>query len=238
MLLMKEFFSSHSIVSIVSGVLAVFLAFVYLSLSSAADNQRLAKEISSLRNPISVVVATRDIGRGTRLTKKDLQIVKVPKAYLKAGFIKNKDQVIGKEVLTEIYGSEVIIPKRISGNQSARASLGIRLGRVAVAVGIDEISGVAGGIRPGDRVDVFITDEEDGRTSLIYKNITVIGIGGVYPYSLTDNSENTRDSGERYSSSMNVVLELTRSAARKLTEASENGKLKLALCAAEASEIF
>ncbi len=158
MLLMKEFFSSHSIVSIVSGVLAVFLAFVYLSLSSAADNQRLAKEISSLRNPISVVVATRDIGRGTRLTKKDLQIVKVPKAYLKAGFIKNKDQVIGKEVLTEIYGSEVIIPKRISGNQSTRASLGIRLGRVAVAVGIDEISGVAGGIRPGDRVDVFITD--------------------------------------------------------------------------------
>ena len=236
---MKEFFNSHSIVSIVSGVLAVFLAFVYLSLSSAADNQRLAKEISSLRNPISVVAAARDIGRGTRLTEKDLQIVKVPKAYVKAGFTKNKDQVIGKEVLAEIYGGEVIIPKRISGDQSTRASLGIRRGRVAVAVGIDEISGVAGGIRPGDRVDIFITDEEDERTSLIYKNIVVIGIGGVYPYSLTDHSEDDQDSVDRYSGgSMNVVLELTRGTARKLTESSENGKLKLALRAAETSEIF
>ncbi len=225
---------SYSFISIASGVLAVLLTFAYLSLSRAADQKRLAIEISAIKTMDPVVVATKDIRPGTRLTEQDIKTKDVPRAYIAAGSINDERKVLGREALVEIYSGEAVFSKRISGSKSKRASVDLRAGKVALAVGTDEISGVAGGIRPGDKVDVFATEQEDGQTRLILENVLVVGVGGVYPYGPKEVDEDDVSSANRYvSSGTTVVLELSRINARKLTQASENGKLRLALCSAK-----
>ncbi|HEB12326.1 MAG TPA: Flp pilus assembly protein CpaB [Actinobacteria bacterium] len=227
---------SYSFISIASGVLAVFLTFAYLSLSRAADKQRLATEISAIKTKDPVVVAIRDIRRGTRLTEQDIGTRMIPRAYIAAGSINDERQALGREALEAIYSGEGVSSKRISGSKSKRASADLRAGNVALAVGIDEISGVAGGIRLGDRVDIFATEQEDGRTRLINEDVLVVGVGGVYPYGPEDAKKNSTSS--YVSTGATVILELSRRNALKLTQASENGRLRLALRAADQQRGF
>lgn len=230
---MKEL-RSYSFISIASGVLAVLLTFAYLSLSRAADKQRLATEISAIKTTDPVVVATRDIRRGARLTKQDIGMREIPSAYIAAGSINDERLALGREALVAIYSGEPVSSKRISGSKSERASAHLRAGKVALAIGTDEISGVAGGIRPGDKVDIFATEQEGGQTRLIHEDVLAVGVGGVYPYGLEETSGDDMNGINRYAGNgATVILELSRAAARKLTQASENGKLRLALRAAK-----
>ena len=219
--------SSRSIASVAAAALAAFLAFTFIFTTRAVDRNRLEYELAAAKNPVTALLAGRDIPKGTRITGRDIRVARVPKAYLVEDALGSKRQVLGREAVTEIFAGEEISARRLSRGRSRRASTGIGPGRVALAVGTDEIAGVAGAIRTGDRVDVFATDEERARTILLFERVRVLGIGGLYPYAApgTDGGNN----GPVPAAGTTVVLELTPGQAVKLTHASETGKLRLAL---------
>jgi pilus assembly protein CpaB len=218
---------TNLLTAVLSGTLAVVLAFTYLTLTRAADRREVAIQVAAVREPVRVVLAKRDISEGRIISKADLKWGSVPRAYLPDDVVRHKKLVLGREALSDIYGGEQISPRRIDRSISRRASVKVRPGRVGLAVGIDEVSGVAGGVRPGDRVDLLVTAEEGGRTSVLYEKIEVLGVGGTYPFSQSEDPES--DLYAASSSGTAVVLELTPHQARRVTEATEAGKVRLAL---------
>ena len=216
-----------------AAICAGLMVFAFLLSTRAADRKALAYQLASARNPTPVVFAARNLSKGTLIEQEDVTYREVPVAYLAAGVIKKKSLVVGREAVSEIFAGEAILSQRISGNVSRRASTSIRAGRVGFAVGTDEITGVAGAIRAGDRVDVLVTEEEGGETRLFLANARVLGIGGVYPFTSRDNKGETQEAaGLSATDGTTVVLELTPSQAGRLTQASEAGKVRLVLRAA------
>lgn len=175
-------------------------------------------------------MATRNLIRGTMIGPSDVRTASAPRAFLVSGYVGRKELVVGREAVSDIFAGEAVSSRRISGGVSRRASLGIKAGKVALAVGADEIAGVSGAVRAGDKVDILSTDSEGGLTELLFERVPVLGLGGVYPFSPdSDSEEEKRDMSSTTAPGATVILELTPDQAGKVTQASENGKLRLAL---------
>jgi len=223
---------SNTYISVTSGVLAAIMVFAFLTYSRASDRRLLASQVAAVKDPVKVVVAARNLNKGKLIGREDVELALIPKAYLTAGAISDKSQVIGRESVSEIFKKEPISSKRISGSSSRRASTIISKGKVALAIGTDEIAGVADGIRPGDKVNVFVTDAEKEETRLLYAAVPVVGIGGIYPFS-SNEKDDEKEGALSTVAGTTVVLEVSPKEAEALTEASEKGKVRLALNAAK-----
>lgn len=225
--------SNNSVIALGAGLCAAIMTIAFFASVRASDRRTLAYELAAAKNPVPVVVAKRNIGAGTLIGRGDVAYKKIPKAYLPEDFISREARIIGRETVSEIFAGEVIVDKRVSGNDSRRASNAIGPGKVALAIGTDEEAGVAGGVRAGDRVDAFVTDEENGQTRLLLRNVRALGVGGIYPYSSHEPPDKKTDLSQTSVGAMTVVLEVTSTQAAKLTQASETGKVRLALRATD-----
>ncbi|MDP1808224.1 MAG: Flp pilus assembly protein CpaB [Actinomycetota bacterium] len=226
--------TNNSVLAISAAIGAGLMTIAFLAATRASDRRALEYQLAAARNPVSVVVAIRSIAPGTLISDEDVGYKRVPRAYLAAGFVGHKGRVIGREAVSEIFAGEAILATRVTGAASRRAANSIRAGYVALAVGTDEIAGVAGGVRAGDRVDVFVTDEETHRTSLFLGDNRVLGIGGLYPFGPPPAAGQGGDNANQaVVTGTTVVLELTPTQAGKLTQATEIGKVRLALRATD-----
>jgi pilus assembly protein CpaB len=106
-----------------------------------------------------VVAAATDIKLGVVLNSADLTAVEISGALPKGAILeKDKGNVIGRGVLSDLYQGEPIIDARLApvgsgGGLAATIPQGMR----AVAVRVDDIIGVSGFATPGMRVDVLIS---------------------------------------------------------------------------------
>jgi pilus assembly protein CpaB len=203
-------------------------AFTYLSTMRAADKRQAETELAAVTQTVRAIVSTRDLPRGTRISKNDIKQLESVQAYLPNDVILNSNQAIGHETVADIFAGEPLVSRRLSGHKANRASSMIRSGRLALAVGVDEVAGVAGGIRPGDWVDVFVSEAEGGRTRRLFRGVRVLGIAGRYPFTEVDEIKDGMTEPELNAGAA-VVLELRPSEASELTAASQNGDIRLAL---------
>jgi pilus assembly protein CpaB len=98
----------------------------------------------------SVVVATRSIRAGTLLSAADLAVRGVQTPPAKA--YRTVQDAVGKMAMTDIQPGTPIQPNQLLTDTLAAL---LRPGERAVAVLIDEVIGVGGFVKPGDRVDVL-----------------------------------------------------------------------------------
>jgi pilus assembly protein CpaB len=98
--------------------------------------------------------------------------------------------------------------------------MNLNSGMRAVSISIDAVSGVAGFVAPGDRVDILLTRTQQGRlvSSVILQDITIIA---------TDQSSNSEMTRARLGST--VTVEVNTVQAQKLALARQVGKLSLTL---------
>lgn len=221
--------TNHLIRAALFGLAAGLLAFYYLSAARASDRDRMEAQLAAASRPINVLTATRDLPRGTLIAKDDIRPVKSVGAYLPKDLVVNENDAVGKETAADIFAGEPLVSARIGKRPSGRGSSSIRPGHVGLAVAVDEVSGVANGVRPGDRVDVMVADEETGKTELLYSFVRVLGVSGRHPYTASSEPD---ESGSSLSLGGAIVLELKVRDAKVLTEAAERGAVRLALRAA------
>jgi pilus assembly protein CpaB len=106
-----------------------------------------------------VVAAATDIKLGVVLNSADLTTIEISGALPKGAILeKDKGNVVGRGVLSDLYQGEPIIDSRLApvgsgGGLAATIPQGMR----AVAVRVDDIIGVSGFATPGMRVDVLIS---------------------------------------------------------------------------------
>jgi pilus assembly protein CpaB len=199
----------------VAGMVAVFLAHSYIN-----------KKVSvPFKTTCQVVVANADIAPGTALSSQSLRLVTWPEDIVPSKAVTSLNNLNGRVALTVISKGEPILLSKLAP-EGTEAGLGGLLAsdRLAVSVKTDEVSGVAGFISPGDRVDVLadMQSSKEGSehfSKLILQNLKVLSKGQTW--------DQTAD--KKPTVVQTVTLEVTAPQAEVLNLACFQGKIRLAL---------
>jgi pilus assembly protein CpaB len=115
---------------------------------------------------VPVVVASKTVAVGTRLTADDLRVVQWPARSPVAGAYADPKEVVDRGVIETVAENEPITSRKVASRE-AGAGLPpvIPAGMRAMSVRVNEVVGVAGFVLPGTRVDVLVSVNNDGSGS-------------------------------------------------------------------------
>ena len=129
-----------------------------------------------------LVVAKNELPIGAMLTSEDVRVVEYPaEAYPQGGF-ENIDDVIDRSITQPILSNEPITTGRVTekGEGFGLAPL-IPPGYRAIAISVNQVSGVSGFIIPGSKVDILLTavplGGDEMLTTTVLENVTVLSTG-------------------------------------------------------------
>jgi Flp pilus assembly protein CpaB len=138
--------------------------------------------LTSTVKPVQVVVAAQDLNAGTQLTADNLEVRTVPRGGLPEGTFSNVADLIGK-TLTVARVSGDPITAYVVGDTGSDAGIPAMLepNTVAIAVRVDQATGLAGVLRPGQHVTIIaIIDPASipqGQASQFYAPSVDLGFG-------------------------------------------------------------
>jgi Flp pilus assembly protein CpaB len=128
----------------------------------------------------TLVVAARNLDRGTVLQASDLRVAEIRGgATLASSFAKPEDAV-GWTILDTVSENEPLSRKHAaSKNGGGEGSSAVKSGMRAVSVRVSESAGVVSLLHSGSRVDVQAVTDRNGTTELrtIVQNIEVLAVG-------------------------------------------------------------
>jgi pilus assembly protein CpaB len=172
-----------------------------------------------------VVVAATDLDLGAELRADDLRVIDWPAQSLPMGAFERPDDVVGRGLIMPVIQNEPILPMKLASKEAGSGLPSvIPEGMRAVSVRVNEVIGVAGYVLPGTRVDVVATAEAQGQgdptTKVVLTNMQVLAAG--------TKMEQDVERGKPVPVSV-VTLLVTPEEAERLTLASTEGKIQLAL---------
>lgn len=204
------------VIAVIFGLLAAWGTYQYL--------KHMEKTYKSSGNFVKVAVAKVKIPARQVINDQMVQFTEMPSNYVNPTALGNPGEVLGKVTRTEIYPGEQIIKNKLAGANDPGEGLAMMVepGRRAMTVAVNDVTGVAGMLRPGDHVDVLGTVPvgNDTLTSTIVQNIKILAVNKT-----TGNSPN--DSKQPQTG--NITLSLTPTEAQQLAMASEKGTIRVLL---------
>ena len=210
--------------AVVFGLLAVFLANAWLNNRADEQMRNLEAQRKTAPPTHTIVVASRPLKFGDVLGTFSLREIAWPQDSLPQGaFSKIADLTATKRVvLTPIAVNEPILSSKITGTgQRATLSALLKDGMKAVTIRVNDVSGAAGFVLPGDHVDVLLTRPGDKKVSVndvVIQDTRVLAID-----QLAD------DTTEKPNVVKAVTLEVDELSGQKLALASMVGTLSLLL---------
>jgi pilus assembly protein CpaB len=173
-----------------------------------------------------VIVAASDLHLGAELKPEDVRIVEWPQSSVPETSFSSADEVMGRGLIAPVVQNEPILATKLAA-KGAGAGLPpiIPEGMRAVSVRVNDVVGVAGYVLPGTHVDVVATvnptqQQTDVTSKMILTNVLVLASG--------TKIEQDGDKGKPMEVSV-VTLLVNPSEAERLTLASTEGKIQLAL---------
>ncbi|ADG83643.1 Flp pilus assembly protein CpaB [Thermincola potens] len=226
---------------------AVFLAL----LTTLAMNYYLEQVKKAATNVTTkkVVVANVNIPARTVITGDMVSVKDVPEEFVHPNAVLDEEQVIGFVSGSDISAGEQVLREKILRKEGNPVSLSyqVPLGSRAMSVPINEVTGVGGLVRPGDRVDVIGTieletsnpasNQQTGPTQttvahVLLQNVEVLAVGDNFTPATNravnqgkeDAKNNQSDTGAK-----NVTLAIPADKMQALTLMLDHGKVTLAL---------
>ena len=177
-----------------------------------------------------VVVLAHNVTSKTLLTKEMLLKKNLPAAYIHPEAVRTLEEAVGCISLTPFIAGEQLLQSKLAAKGEVKNGLAylIPVGERAMTIAIDSVSGVAGLLKPGDRVDVAagmgLPDSANTETLsavIVLQDIVVLAVGK----NMSENSsKNTEDS-----SSTTVTLSVTVEEAQRMLLANQKGTIRLLL---------
>jgi pilus assembly protein CpaB len=210
--------------AILLGFIAVYLANVWLGSVEQKQQQAAAPAM------VKVAVARVDMDYGTVITPEMVRMTDLPANAVPQGTFGSLAELLPmnkpRVALRTIAVNEPIQAARVSGeNGRATMSSLLRPDMRAVAVRINDVSGVAGFVLPGEVVDVLVTRtlpaSEAGAneiTDVLLQNVRVLAI-----------DQNASEAVDKPQVSRTVTLESSQVDAQKLALAERVGSLSLVI---------
>jgi Flp pilus assembly protein CpaB len=123
----------------------------------------------------SVVVAARNLDRGTVLQAADVKFVPWGATVLPQGAFTAADAANGLTLVASQQENEPVLASHVASKSGSGAGMGIPSGMRAISVHTSDSSGIIGMLRSGYKVDVqFVSAEGELRT--ILQNIEVLTV--------------------------------------------------------------
>ncbi len=225
------------IVSIILGLIAVFLVNRYMGKEERIE---AAKEY--------FLVADQNLKKGDVLTKENVTARSViatdaPKIAIEVPTPASAAKVYGQKVMRDIEKDDFILYTDLGSLHISPLASAVPPGHWAVTIGVDNIGGLAGMVRPGDEVALMVTlavpvksnagsgDLTAGpnmarqmvpATYVLYPRIKVIAVGQQVAGEITPLTRDVKGGGE-------VTFLVTREQAQELTHVRQFGRLSLAM---------
>lgn len=204
--------------STLCGLLAAWFASNWLT--DVASSTREAERIEMA----TVLVAARDIPFGATFDQSMIRVIEMPAAQVPGNAVTTKENALGKYALRPFLEGELLVTARV-GDSLAAGLLAARIGpgKRAVSVRVDAVTGVAGFVMPGDRVDVLSIRSDSRsaaalRSDMILLNMRVLAV-----------DQATANEAGRPSLMNTVTFEATPAEAETLALADRMGTLQLIL---------
>jgi len=177
-----------------------------------------------------IVVAKHDLAMGTVLTEADVALANMPETLVPKDALQDPKKAIGQTLKQTVPAKLPILGESLGADKGFRGV--IPSGYRAVAVKVDEYTGVAGLLKPGDRVDVGATftfrDAETNRqqslSKVVLENVEVRAVGQQF-----GDSSNSTGAKIKEQLSRSVTLLVKPSEMERLQLATSNGEIRLAL---------
>jgi pilus assembly protein CpaB len=176
----------------------------------------------------SIVVARSDIPFGKEIMPDLVRLQPWPIDALPAGALTSLEALLGKDdseprrARRPIAAGEPVLQSKISGfGEKVTVAHMIDTAKRAVAIRVNDVTGVAGFVTPGDRVDIVLTrrlEQDELRADTILQNIVVRGI-----------DQAVDESADKPAVARTVTVELDPDQAQKVALAQQAGTLSLAL---------
>lgn len=224
--------------------LAAILVFliIYFILSAAFSSKKEEQPATAAMVP--VIEASRDIGPQTVITEDMVKAVDVSSNLVPSGALTDKNAVVGKKAGTTILSGDVITARKLSQKAGGFVGL-IPEGMRAVSFSVNDVTGVSGFAKPGDKVDILLVTSREGvdriTSKILLKDVLILAVnkssGQPQPQNTdkdgkgTPNGSTTRTSTSSASigTPSVVTVALTPYDAAKLIASTQIGQLQMLL---------
>ena len=214
---------------LIGGVLAAVALFVVYNSRGPVEQAQAAPAVLPTT---TILVATEDLAFGDPIKADFIQAVLWPADSVPENVILDRDEIIGGEdgeriAIRSFVKGEPLLKSKISGfGERPILSRKVNEDMRAFSISINDVSGVAGFLLPGDRVDILLTRQlrrggdrnQNLVTDVITQNVGVLGIDQLASEE-TDNPVVART----------ATIEVTPEQAQKLALAQQLGTLSLTL---------
>lgn len=184
---------------------------------------------------VNVFLAKRPLSYGEELKREDVLVAQFPDYAVPDHAIVDVERLFPdgfdhRIVLRTMDEKELILASKLTApGKEAGITSHLSPGMRAFTIPVNQISGVAGFLRPGDHVDVFWSGRRNGNeqfTQLIESQLRIIAV---------DQSANM-DRSEKVRVASNVTVEASPEQAAALALAQGSGRLSLALVGVDDAE--
>ena len=222
-----------------------FAAALILAIAAAVGVKALldtrTADIQDKENLVAILVAAQNLRAGDTLHEKSYEVDKLPGRFTKVGFVTagQRSLVEGRTLIRGVSAREPLMMEDFTEPASQiQFASHVNTNYRAITIPVDQVTGVAGLIKPKDRVDVLATlvghaASPTGGTSVmetltVLENITVLAIDSRTAEHVSIPARYRRDGRGGYAS---VTLSVTTAEARILTlaQALSQGMLTLTL---------
>jgi pilus assembly protein CpaB len=204
----------------VSLLFALVISSVFYQMTARAGGSKRA-EPSDMKD---IVVAARPLSVGVTVKPADIKLSKTPASAFPKGAFGKAEEVIDRPVISNVLMDEPILEGRLAvrGSGLGLAPI-IPVGMRAVTVRVNDVSGIAGFVLPGMRVDILVTGRPpnaDGTiTATALQNMLVLSAGTAIQ----------ADARGQAIQASTVTLLATPDQAEILTLANNEGRIQLVL---------
>jgi pilus assembly protein CpaB len=204
-----------------AGMGALLAAIVVFS----AIKKRESEVQRAMAHTVEIVVAANDISLGTKIELSSMKLARWSRDSLPAGAFTDPQAVVGSFAKSAFLANEPIVANKLFTGEAASGVMPLLIpaGMRAMSVQVDEISDIAGFVTPHSRVDVLVAvagtgPGEPSFSRIVLQNIEVLAVA--------QEIEHAKDEPQVVKV---VTLLVTPADAEKLTLASREGMLRLAM---------
>lgn len=184
---------------ILAGVVMFMMFAIMFFFLSWWTNEHEAEQIQNQPEPVvnmkTVVTAKVDIPPLTTIKKEMLETKEVPENLAPSDAITNISEVADSSVKTAIFKDDVITERKLFSDLNQLTFVGtIPPDCRAISINVNEVTGVDGFAKPGDRVDLLLVETDENKsatTNILLQDVLLLSINK----SMSKNNEATQKEG-------------------------------------------
>lgn len=181
---------------------------------------------------ITLIVAARDLSPESILEESDVALEQFPAQWAPddAVIAENLDDILGKRLHTEVRGGQPLLHLHLIDVEAPNISGQLAPEHKAVTLAIDGASAAAQWIRAGDRIDLIVSFDHQGKrmTAMLLHSVSVLSAG-------THAELQGRNDAMRGGTEAMITVAVSQADAVKLISARENGTISAVLSSPEES---